>query len=270
MNSTSQIRALYNPVQPTVRRTGDVCYVEFLPHVQLQPFIYCYWQLRTTQELAAPFHYRVVADGCIDIYFELSHPHENYIMGFCRRYTEFPLDSMFNYVGVRFLPAMFPQLFKINAAELSNRFTHLDAVVPQLSAFISNHFHADQKQPEIAALLNGYFLQHIAQANLDNDRRLYDALAIILKKQGVLEIEKDLNTGVSARQLRRLFAYYIGDTPKTFSKVVRFQNILKAKPSRQSLRQNTLFFDEGYFDQSHFIKEFKRFFGVTPSKAFRR
>ena len=79
-----------------------------------------------------------------------------------------------------------------------------------------------------------------------------------------------MNTGVSQRQLRRLFEFYIGDTAKTFAKVVRFQNILRAKPSSQSLRQNKLFFDVGYYDQAHFIKEFKNFYGVTPSKAFGR
>ena len=75
---------------------------------------------------------------------------------------------------------------------------------------------------------------------------------------------------ISPRQLRRLFEYYIGDSTKTFSKVVRFQNILKAKPSTQSLRENKLFYDTGYFDQAHFIKDFKNFYGVTPGKVFGR
>jgi transcriptional regulator GlxA family with amidase domain len=104
----------------------------------------------------------------------------------------------------------------------------------------------------------------------DNDSRLYNAIEKILQEFGVVNIEQDLDTGISQRQLRRLFEFYIGDTAKTFAKVVRFQNILRAKPSSQSLRQNKLFFDVGYYDQAHFIKEFKNFYGVTPSKAFGR
>jgi AraC-like DNA-binding protein len=50
--------------------------------------------------------------------------------------------------------------------------------------------------------------------------------------------------------------------------VVRFQNILKAKPSNQNPKHQDLFFDLGYYDQSHFIKEFKKFHGVTPNQAF--
>ena len=80
-----------------------------------------------------------------------------------------------------------------------------------------------------------------------------------------MKIESDLkNIGISPRQLRRLFDFYIGSSPKTFSQVIRFQNILNAKPSAESLRKNKLFFDAGYYDQAHFIKEFKTMYGQTP------
>jgi len=271
VNAITNLRNLYTPIQPTIKQTAEqVTYYEFLPHPQLQQYIYCYWQLKTTVPLAEPFVYRVVADGCIDIYFELNDPSENYVMGFCKKYTEFPLANQFHYIGVRFLPTMFPQLFKVNAAELSNRYERLEAVVPEAAAFISSRFQTHLSTAQIAELFDQYFLQLIANASFDDDNRLYDAIGIILQHSGVLNLETDLNTGISARQLRRLFEFYIGDTPKTFSKVVRFQNILRAKPSTQSLRKNKLFFDVGYYDQAHFIKEFRNFYGVTPSKAFAR
>jgi AraC-like DNA-binding protein len=226
--------------------------------------------LKTTQPLSSAFNYRVVADGCIDIFFELHNPKENFIMGFCKKYTEFALENNFNYVGIRFLPTMFPQLFKINAADLSNRFENLGTVLPGTSNFIADNFHEAQLPSEMNLILDNYFLQLIAKVEMNEDPRLYNAIAIILNNHGVLNIEKDLYTGISPRQLRRLFEFYIGDTAKTFSKVVRFQNILKAKPSAQSLRQNKLFFNNGYYDQAHFIKEFRNFYGVTPSKAFGR
>ena len=163
-----------------------------------------------------------------------------------------------------------PKFFKINAIELSNRYEHLNSVVPHLSDFIANSFNETQQQDEIKTLLDNYFRELTTNTTFDNDNRLYGAIELILKNFGMLDIEKDIDTGISTRQLRRLFEFYIGDTAKTFSKVVRFQNILKAKPSSQSLRQNKLFFDVGYYDQSHFIKEFKNFYGVTPSKAFVR
>jgi AraC-like DNA-binding protein len=163
---------------------------------------------------------------------------------------------------------MFPQLFKVSAAGLSNQFLDLASVVPATARFIEEYFTPEMSSDQVKSWLDGYFLGLIKKVNFDMDNRLYGAIELILKKKGVLDIETQLDTGISPRQLRRLFEYYIGDSAKTFSKVVRFQHVLQAKPSTQSLRYNELFFDAGYYDQSHFIKEFKHFYGVTPGKAF--
>ncbi|MCF0048932.1 helix-turn-helix domain-containing protein [Dyadobacter sp. LJ53] len=270
MREFAEIRKLYSPIQPTVKQSAKhVNYVEFLPDLRLQNYIYCYWQLQTSQTLDEPFHYRVVADGCIDMFFELTDPADSYVMGFCKKYTEFPLENTFNYIGVRFLPTMFPQMFRVNAAEFSNRYETLESVIPATAKFIATHFDNGLSATAVKSLFDRYFIDFLADVEFDNDHRLYGALSLILKNYGAVQVETDLDTGISPRQLRRLFAYYIGDSVKTFSKVVRFQNILRAKPSQQSLRENKLFFD-GYYDQAHFIKEFKNLYGVTPGRAFGR
>lgn len=267
----TKIRDLYQPIQPAVKELDNqVFYNEWIPDPYLSPFIYCYWQLKTAVPLEQPFSYKVVADGCIDIFFELNTPGENFVMGFCKKYTEFELGNEFHYIGIRFLPTMFPQIFKINATDISNRFESLKLISAQTASFIERSFNIHQNGVIIKSLLDDYFKKLVAQADFNNDSRLYEAIDIILSNYGMIKIEEEINTGISQRQLRRLFEYYIGDTAKTFCKVVRFQHILKAKPSTQSLRQNKLFFDAGYYDQAHFIKEFKNFYGLTPSKAFGR
>ncbi|UTW67712.1 AraC family transcriptional regulator [bacterium SCSIO 12643] len=269
MSITKHIRELFQPIQPTVMPTGgSVSYCEFLPSIKLQPYIYCYWQLKTNKKLVTPFSYKVVSDGCIDILFEINKPQDNFVAGFCRKYTEYELNPEFNYVGIRFLPTIFPQIFKVNAKDLSNKFQNLEGFAPKTSQFIAKHFHQEMTSNEIKASFDHYFESVLKKITFDYDSRLYTAIDIILNNYGVLNLEKDLDVGLSIRQLRRLFHFYIGDSPKTFSKVVQFQNILKAKPSNQSLNQNKLFYDTGHYDQSHFIKDFKTFYGVTPSKAF--
>lgn len=263
------IRQLYTPLQPAVRKPSEgVTYREWLPCGVLQDYIYCYWELRSLRRLDEGFAYRVVADGCIDIFFELDRPEAHFVMGFSSQYTAFDLDPSFHYIGIRFLPAMFPQLFRVDAAGLSNRYEALDAVLPHTAAFIRSTFHQDMPPEFIRQHLDAHFLRVLAAADPYRDPRLYEAITIILARQGMLDVEQDLATGISLRQLRRLFTHYIGDTPKVFSKVVRFQSVLRAKPSLQSLRRSKLFFDAGYYDQAHFIKEFRNFYGLTPSKAF--
>lgn len=271
MKEISRIRNLYTPLQPTIRRSNqEVTYREHLPQVDLQSFIYCYWELKTNKALTAPFTYRVVTDGCIDIFFDRMQPAENYVMGFCKKYTSFPLENRFHYIGIRFLPTAFPQLFDVNAAQLSNQFQPLQQVAANFSNLLAKHFIDQQEARQLVATLDEILMETIRHKKFNADPRLYDAIHLILKNFGVLNLQTELNTGLSQRQLRRLFNYYIGATPKSFSQVVRFQNILKAKPSTQSLRKNKLFYAMGYYDQAHFIKDFRNFYGVTPTQAFGR
>lgn len=271
MKPDANIRNLYKPLQPSLTNSAEnVAYLEFLPAAGLQNFIYCYWQLKSNQPLVEPFNYTVVADGCIDIVFELNNPQENFVMGFSKKFTEFPLGNSFSYFGIRFLPAAFPQLFKVKASELSDRFENLDSVVPDTSLFIRENFHPGDDSLDIKSRLDQHFLKILNKNELIADKRLFQAIDLIMKSSGALIIEKDLDTGLSPRQLRRLFEFYIGDSAKTFSKIIRFQSFLNIRPSAQLMRQEKLFLDMGYFDQAHFIKDFKTFYGITPGQAFRK
>ncbi|GAB5524435.1 MAG: helix-turn-helix domain-containing protein [Roseivirga sp.] len=264
-----EIRKLYQPSQPTVTQSGtDVQYREVMPHMALQNTIYCYWELKTVQPLSSDFIYRVVADGCIDILFELDKPKNNFVTGLSTSYIEFPLAPSFHYLGVRFLPTGFPQLFNIKASELTNRFEELEALTPEVSRFIAAEFDETMPLEKITPKLDQFFLQLQSNNKKEVDGRFYQAFQTILANYGNVSIEKGLDTGISPRQLRRLFEFYVGDSAKTFSKIVRFQQLLNAKPSAERLRKEKLFYDVGYYDQAHFIKEFKTLFGTTPSRAF--
>lgn len=270
MDELTIIKNLYRPLQPTIGPSDDdVSYREIKPKQTLSDMVYCFWQLRTIRPLGQQFTYRVVADGCIDIFFDMAETGKSFIMGFCQKYTEFTLADTFNYVGIRFYPTMFPQLFHISAKKLSNNAFELDQIVPELAKFIKNKITADMELPQTVVPLNAYLAEVVSNTELHMDHRLYGALHLILQNQGILKIERDLDTGISPRQLRRLFDYYIGTSPKTFSKVIQFQNVLRAQLTVQNLRTNKVFYDSGYSDQAHFIRDFKNFYGVTPTTVFK-
>lgn len=268
MKYLTKINSLYRPIQPTISANqSGVIYSEIPPDSKLKDLIFCYWELKTTTILKEPFYYKVVADGCIDIFFEVNNPSENYVMGFCKNYTEFPLGNSFYYAGVRFYPTIFPILFEIDASEISNRFEQLKIIHPGTSEYIENSI-LPQK-PAIKNAMDKYFLSILSKKRIYEDPRFYEAVYLILQNQGTISIEKELNTGISTRHLRRLFNFYIGDTAKTFSKIVRFQNFLNSKSSNQALFKNSLQSSNDYYDQSHFIKEFKNLYGDTPGKIFK-
>lgn len=273
MQKGPPIHNLYKPVQPAVKPghdTRNIIYREVRPDTRLQRFIYCYWQLKTETPLDEPFTYRVVADGCIDIFFDNSNPEENFLMGFSTAYKSFGLGHSFSYTGIRFLPASFPQLFKIDASDLTNRFEYLGQVAPDISGFISDRFDESNGLKMIKSSFDGFFLNIINNSDFHPDIRIQNALEVILGKRGNLRIEKDLNIGLSHRQLRRLFNQYIGAPVKTFSKIARFQNCLMRTNPGRKLHTDNSYFDAGYYDQAHFIKEFKTLYGITPAGIFEK
>ena len=77
-------------------------------------------------------------------------------------------------------------------------------------------------------------------------------------------LEPDL-AGMSARQLERNFHRKVGVGPKSFARIVRFQNVLNCLDHRQSHHWLDLALECGYFDQSHFIRDFCGFSGRDPA-----
>ena len=75
------------------------------------------------------------------------------------------------------------------------------------------------------------------------------------------------SSGLSESAFLRRFRDHVGASPKTFASLVRLQRILCIGPSAADL--TTLAMDSGYYDQSHFIRDFRAMTGQTPGNFFR-
>lgn len=261
---------LFKPVQPLMKNFSDVVlYKEYLPDFRLNPYIAFYWEVKSLMPLESPFMYRVVADGCIDIIFAPALPEINFISGFSPTYSEFPVGTYFQFFGVTFYPGTFSNLFNTSVHELVDEPGNLELILPRFNDFLKRSLGPEHTANTVTQCLDDYFLKLLFRVNPDIDNRFYNALYSIYKNKGAFKNEKKLDLGISPRHLRRLFNHHVGDSPKAFSKVIRFQNILTFKPSLKFLKANNFFFDLGYYDQSHFIKEFKKLSGQTPKNLFR-
>lgn len=72
-------------------------------------------------------------------------------------------------------------------------------------------------------------------------------------------------TGFSARRFIQLFREHVGLTPKLFCRVRRFQRALGRIASGRQIEWTDVALDAGYFDQAHFIHDFRAFSGINPS-----
>jgi AraC-like DNA-binding protein len=74
------------------------------------------------------------------------------------------------------------------------------------------------------------------------------------------------NYGLSERYIQKLFENVVGLAPRAFFNTQRFNRSLELIRSSE-LHLTSIAYDCGYYDQAHFIKEFRKFTGITPSEA---
>lgn len=260
----------YRPLQPGVTSSSDVAsYTEFDPHPSLAGYVYCYWRLTSARvNNCRPFLYRVVPDACIDIFFNLEKMSDVRVMGFSSCFSEFELSGDFDYAGIRFMPAAFAMLFGINASELTQREESAVDVIPDFCCSIAHTLDIQEGSDRLKDIFDHVLLNHLSSSSFSPDQRLLNAISIVLRNKGIVNLSLDLDIGISERQLRRLFESYVGDTPKAFARVIRFQHYLNLAKSQNY--DKSIYLDAGYYDQAHFTKEFKSLFGLTPRQALVR
>ena len=119
---------------------------------------------------------------------------------------------------------------------------------------------------ERITIVEQFLLSEIKSEKVDS--MLNEAVYHIYQTKGAMrvsELRKRVNT--SASVLERRFKNEIGITPKKFASIVRFNNTLEELKGDGSLTE--IFYRSNYFDQAHFIKDFKSFTGLPPEE-FRR
>jgi len=72
--------------------------------------------------------------------------------------------------------------------------------------------------------------------------------------------------GYSQKHLIKIFKEHVGVTPKVFLKIIRFQKALREIETHKTVNWASIAFESGYYDQAHFINDFKEFSGFTPNQ----
>lgn len=72
--------------------------------------------------------------------------------------------------------------------------------------------------------------------------------------------------GFSRKHFIKIFKEHVGVTPKSFLKIMRFQKAIREIEGRTRVDWHTVALDTGYYDQAHFINDFRDFSGFTPKR----
>lgn len=99
--------------------------------------------------------------------------------------------------------------------------------------------------------------------DIQTDKLIVAAIQLIYKHKGTIRI-KDLNEQlcISPSPFEKRFRKLVGTTPKKFASIVRFNAVLDNLDKTKTLTE--ICYENNFFDQAHFIKDFKQFTGETP------
>lgn len=93
------------------------------------------------------------------------------------------------------------------------------------------------------------------------------AVAVMTKRPDRISIAAmNRKIGYSQRHFADMFRRHTGVTPKSFLKIMRFQKAVKSIDGSASPNWRDIAIDCGFFDQAHFINDFKHFSGFTPKE----
>lgn len=143
-------------------------------------------------------------------------------------------------------------LSKINASKLKNPTEHLTTIF--------------DKKLQIELVVQ--FLSKLAQKKgREKYQEIQVASQTIVQHKGIITVSKLAQLlNVSERTLQRKFKKYVGISPKKFAKIIQFQASLQQISEDTSSKLTDVVYENGYADQSHFIRNIKRFTGKKPSE----
>jgi AraC-like DNA-binding protein len=255
-------------------------YETFQPGSDLASIIKCYWTLEVPAEMRGQ-RQRILPDGCIELIFVLGDDVRRITTGdkfivqpramVLGQITEPFFVEPTGYVhsfAARFYPYGFANFVSTNLSNLANKETPLESLFDEKPSrdLHQKIIRATDTQKRIAVI--EAFLLNRLNDKITIDNIVKTTIDTMLMTKGSASINAILKKDLSKRrQLERKFLKQIGISPKQLGRVVRLQAILKMLLGKHSESFSSIAYEGEYYDQAHFIKDFRDFTGMTP-KAF--
>jgi AraC-like DNA-binding protein len=168
-------------------------------------------------------------------------------------------------IGVEFNPKGAYRFFDFPLQEIQNHIYSLKDVLGSSGSRLIEQMNNTPVLSRKIALLQEFLLRRLSLRNEDPIfEYCVDRITATRGKVTVKELER--KTGYSSRWLNTKFSEKLGISPKSLSSVIRFSQYYQALVSGGEAAFFRKDFYDLYYDQSHFIKDFKRFTGLAPTR----
>jgi len=275
----TRLSSLFRPIQGN-GRVASYRYIEKTASPLFRPYVSCYW-MSEPMELsgtAGKIHTaaqidRVLPDGCTDIIFTYRPKQNRYSLRFIGAFADpfaitYEEDSPIHHFGVRFFPGGAFSFLGTAMAEFSGSSIDLELVLPGSVQRINERLFAASSMDERVEIMEEFLISQLRKKGSLHDDLMANLLHRIFVTEGKISVRELAGAEyISERHMNRKFAQWIGLSPKKFSQVVRFQSILKHISRKPAGDWESLAMEYGYFDTSHLIHDFTKYYGATPAAA---
>lgn len=254
-------------------------YNTFQPHSDLSSVVKCYWTLEVPADNSAS-RQRIIPDGCIEMIFILGEDVKRYTTGdefiiqpramvlgqITEPFFVQPVGSV-NSFAVRFYPYGFASFSPQPIKDLVNKETPISFLFGErVSKELEGNIVQAKDTEDRVKIIETFLLSRLKN-KLIIDNIVRTTVETILLTGGSASIQTILKDDASKRrQLERNFRKQIGISPKQLGKVIRLQTALQMLINQDSGNFARIAYESEYYDQAHFIKDFKEFTGITPKE----
>ena len=182
-------------------------------------------------------------------------------------YYDLSLSGKTGMILIVFRPHGVKSFFNFPITELLNENLSLQDLLNNEAIEIEDKLFNSPNNKQRITHLENFLIKRLIYN--DEFERVEYALEIIENSKGQIktqDIAHEVCLGI--KQFERTFSKYVGINPKKYANIVRFQNVIQMRRKYDNSSMFQLAFDNGYYDQSHFIHDFKSFTGLSPKEFF--
>ncbi|WP_102795170.1 helix-turn-helix domain-containing protein [Bowmanella denitrificans] len=249
------------------------------PCPQLQPHIRCYWTMQAPADPHPTQAEFMHPEGGCGVIFNFAdallfdgQPYHSpcLLTGPTRQTTRLHITGQVDALGVRFNPGKGMALFGLPLSDVLDIQASALDIIPSFPGLALAERLAPLSIAQRIKRLDQELL-HLLSMDLGAQQTFTYALTRIQQSNGSQNIQamtQDMN--ISQRQLERQFGRWLGLSPKQYSKLQRIQLARQLIKAAGPASLTELALQAGYYDQAHFIHEFKQVVGLTPGQYLKR
>jgi len=255
-------------------------YLEYKPIESLSDYIQLIWISESESKNDYYPKEKILPDGIVEIVF---HFWESFIVyntkgeklkqpkGFAisqmQKFIEIESNGNIGFVSVRFYPWGAHHFFDEPIKNFIDNTIDLKHIWPNDYKEILQEIKKVDNNEKVRIIQQ--FLSNCLSEHRKENSSIEEAIKLIRKTKGQHSIESICQeTNLSYKKLERKFLATIGVTPKIFSRTTRFLHLCHHLKEYENRSMTQLSYEFGYYDQAHFIKDFKAFSGLTPKEYY--